>query len=713
MSNNSVNIKKVILLRTYTAFSLIAVLAVAIVVFLFRIQFKEGKKWRAMAEDLSTSVQTIEPSRGNIFSSDGSLLATSLPIYDLRLDGKAPAFRDADLFDNQVDSLALMINQLFKDRSREEYKRILRGVRKRGDRYYLLKRKVSYPEMKVVKDFPLFRLGKYKGGLTIEEKNKRQKPFDFLAERTIGYSVKGIAPVGIEGAFNKELSGKPGKRVMQRIAGNTWIPVNDEDIQVEARNGLDIMTTLDVNLQDVAEHALLRTLIQNKAEWGTAILMEVQTGEIKALANLTRVSEGQYTEKFNYAVGESLEPGSTFKLVSMIALLDDGKATLDDKYDTENGEKRYFANAVMYDSERGGHGIISLREVFELSSNVATSKAVYEAYKQNPIDFYHHLEKLKLTKPIGIQLSGEGKPHIKKPGDKDWYGTTLPWSSIGYEVKVTPLQIATLYNAVANKGKMVKPLLVKEILRTGIPVKTFQTETMTEQICKPTTLKDLLEVMKGVVEHGTASNLKNPNYSVAGKTGTALVADGRLGYKNKVYRSSFCGFFPADNPRFTCMVMVNAPSNGVYYGSAVAGPVFKEIADKVYANSTSLHPELRYVVQPGTVKIPGIAPGYEQDLQTILNHIRISAHSSADSVEESGSEWANSTVKGNFVVLKAKSVDKNKMPDLRGMGLRDALYLLENRGVHVQFKGAGKVVSQSLPAGQYLTKGMTITLQLG
>jgi cell division protein FtsI (penicillin-binding protein 3) len=713
VANNQVNIKKVILIRTYTAYALMCALAAVIIVYLFRIQFKEGKKWRALADDLSTSVQTIEPSRGNIFSSDGSLLATSLPIYDLRLDGKSPGFREDDLFENQVDSLAFCLNKIFSDRSKEDYKRILKGVRKRGDRYYLLKRKVSYPEMKQVKNFPIFRLGKYKGGLTIEEKNRREKPFDFLAERTIGYSVKGIAPVGIEGAFNKELSGKPGKRVMQRIAGGTWIPVNDEDIQIEARNGLDIQTTIDVNLQDVAEYALMRTLILNDAEWGTAILMEVSTGEIKALANLTRVSEGNYTEKFNYAVGESLEPGSTFKLISLMALLEDGKASLEDRYDTEKGEKKYFARATMFDSERGGHGIVSLKEAFELSSNVAISKAVYEAYKDNPTQFYNYLDRLKLTRPIGFQLSGEGKPHIKKPGDKDWYGTTLPWSSIGYEIKVTPLQVATIYNAIANKGKMVKPLLVKEILKTGKPVKQFQTVTMVEQVCKPSTLKDLYTALKGVVEHGTGNNLKNPNYTVAGKTGTALVADGRLGYKNKVYRSSFCGFFPADNPKYTCMVMVNAPSKGVYYGSAVAGPVFKEIADKVYANSTSLHPELRFTVQPGTLKIPHLTVGNREDLSVILNRIQISTHGNTDSLEEFGSEWATGSTAGNFVMLKSYTHQKLQMPDVKGMGLRDALYLLENRGLKVKINGAGKVKSQSINAGQIVSKGMVVTLQLG
>lgn len=707
------NIRKVILIRTYTAFAFMAVFAVAIVAYLIKIQFVEKKHWLNMAENLSTSIQTVEPSRGNIFACDGSLLATSLPIYDLRLDGKAPAFQDDELFENQVDSLAYMLSSEFGDRSKAEYKRILNGVKRRGDRYYLLKRKVSYTQMKRVKTFPIFRVGKYKGGLTIEEKNRREKPFDYLAERTIGYSVKGIAPVGIEGAFDKELTGKLGKRVMQRIAGGTWIPVNDEEQQIEARDGLDVITTLDVNLQDVAEQALMNTLVKNNAEWGTAILMEVQTGEIKAIANLTRVTEGQYTETYNYAVGAAIEPGSTFKVVSMLSLLEDGKAKMTDTYDTENGQKRYSSTAVMYDSEAGGHGIVNLQQCFEISSNVATSKAVYEAYKHNPEQFYNHLKALKLTEPIGLQLTGEGKPYIKSPKDKKWSGTTLPWSSIGYEVLVTPLQILTLYNGLANGGKMVKPIFVKQIAKTGKPIKEFKTTVMVEKLCKPSTLANLMTMMKGVVEHGTATNLKNPNYTVAGKTGTALVADGRKGYANQIYRSSFVGFFPADNPKYTCMVMVNAPSKGVYYGSAVAGPVFKELADKVYATSTNLHQELKYTDASNKPYLPPAHPGYADDLKNIFNKLSISSQFQSDSEEESGSEWVAPLVTDNHIRLVPHKVNKQVMPDLKGMGMKDALYMLENAGLKVQTEGYGKVKQQSVNPGQPVMKGMTINLKLG
>lgn len=705
------NNRKVILIRTYTAFAMTCVFAAAIVAYLFKINFKEREHWIALSENLSTTIQTIEPSRGSIFALDGSLLVTSLPIYDLRLDGMAPGFADKEIFENKADSLAMMLAQLFNDRSTADYKRILTKVRKRKDRYYLLKRKISYPEMKAVKQFPIFRLGKYKGGLTVEEKNRREKPFDYLAQRTLGFNVKGVQAVGLEGSFDKDLSGKEGKRIMQRIAGGTWIPVNDEE-QIEARNGNDIHTTIDVNLQDVATHALMRTLVNNDAEWGTAILMEVATGEIRAIANLTRVSEGQYIENYNYAVGESLEPGSTFKLTSMLALLEDKKVKMTDLFDTENGEKRYFANAVMYDSERGGHGVVTFQHAFEISSNVAISKAIYENYRNNPIQFYNHLEKLHLTNPLGLQITGEGKPRIKHPKDKDWYGTTLPWSSIGYEVKVTPMQVLTLYNAVANNGKMVKPYFVKRISNTGKVIKEFKPQVIEKSIASPETIKNLRIMLEGVVQRGTGSILKNPNYTVGGKTGTALIADGKRVYSEAVYRSSFCGYFPANDPQYTCLVMVNAPSKGIYYGGAVAGPVFKEIADKVYANSHNLHGDIKLVLNFNNPTPTIVKTAYKPHLETILKTLGKKVDSN-DSIEEQGSEWSQAIINNQQVRMYPKNVSRTIMPDVTGMGLKDAIYLLENNGIKVEVLGVGKIKEQSVAAGTIISGGTKVILKLG
>jgi cell division protein FtsI (penicillin-binding protein 3) len=708
VTSKPVNIKKVILMRTYFAFTVMCIFACFIAAYLFKIQFKEGEKWKKLAQGLSTAIKTTEPTRGNIFSNDGSLLATSLPYYNLHIDGKAPAFADDELFFSKVDSLGMLLAKEFGDKSAAEYKNILRSIKRRKDRYYLLKRKVSYTQLKRIKQFPLFNEGVYKGGLTIEEKSKREKPFSYLAERTIGFNVSNIAPVGVEGAFNTELSGKPGKRVVQRVSGGAWIPVNDEE-QIEAQNGLDIITSIDINLQDVAEHALMRTLVKNDAEWGTAILMEVKTGEIRAIANLTRISEGKYIEKYNYAIGESCEPGSTFKLFSIMALLDAGKAKLDDLYDTEGGKKKYF-DATMYDSEEGGHGIVTLRHAFELSSNVAISKAVYEAYKNDKITYYNQLVNMGLSKPLGLQLKGEGTPNIKHP--KQWSGITLPWSSIGYEVEITPMQIATLYNGIANNGVVVKPLFVKQVLKTGNVVEQYQTEVMNEQVCKPTTLKEVQEMLKGVVLNGTGKSLINPHYSVAGKTGTALVASGKSGYKNKVYRSSFAGYFPADRPQYTCVVMVNAPSKGIYYGAAVAGPVFKEIADKVYASSVNLHPELRHVMMDPTSDLPLTKKAYQKEIRSIASTIGLTMHSD-DGNNYNNTEWISSENTGTSLKISPVHFSDKWMPDVTGMGLKDAVYLLENMGVRVNAVGYGKVKYQSILPGQSIEKGITVTLKLG
>lgn len=711
MANKPVNIKKVILMRTYFAFAVLCVFAAFIIAYLFKIQFKEGDKWRAMAEELSTREETTEPMRGNVYAADGSLLATSIPYYDLRIDGKAPAFVNEELFNDKIDSLAVLLSKEFKDKSATEYKLILKKVRRTKNRYYLLKRKVSFTQMKHVRSFPLFNQGRYKGGLTAEEHNKREKPFDLLASRTIGFYVKGQPPVGIEGAFNQYLEGKPGKRMVQRVAGGAWIPVNEE-AQIDALNGMDVITTIDINLQDVAEEALMKTLVQNNAEWGTAILMEVATGEVKAIANLTRKAEGIYDEDLNYAVRESCEPGSTFKLFSIMALLDEGKAKLTDMFDTEGGKKKYFANATMYDSEEGGHGIVTLQHAFEVSSNVAISSAVVAGFKRDPIAYYNYYDKLGLTQKLNLQITGEGTPHIKHPKDKDWYGTTLPWSSIGYEVKVTPLQVITVYNGVANNGRMMKPLFVKRIEQTGRVIKSYEPEVLNSQLCKMETLAEVHKMLKGVVENGTGQSMLNPHYKVAGKTGTALVADGRYGYKKPIYRSSFIGYFPADNPKYTCFVMVNAPSKGVYYGAAVAGPVFKEIADKVFSSSVKLHPEIRYAYKEMTNDLPVVSMAHNKDAQIIASKVGLTLHTGDGKLYEN-TEWISLTNNGSFLTVSPSTFNQHLVPDVKGMGLKDALFLLENLGCNVQINGVGRVVQQSVLPGNQITKGMVISLKLG
>ncbi|OYU95388.1 MAG: cell division protein [Bacteroidetes bacterium B1(2017)] len=694
-------------------FSGMFVFAVMVLYTVFKIQVFEGKHWRSMADSLSTRVFEIEAVRGNIFDCKGNLLATSMPIYDVRIDAKAPAFMDEELFQNSIDSLANQLSSLFNDQPALAYKKSLVRAKKEGSRYLLFKRRITYHQMRALTKMPLFRMGKYKGGLLLTERTRREKPFGLLAERTIGFKQEiGGIKVGLEGFFDDNLSGKSGKHVMQRIAGGTWIPIDDE-LMIDAQQGRDIVTTLDINLQDVAENALLNTLIENDAEYGTAILMEVATGELKAVANLTRESEGVYAEKYNYAVGESVEPGSTFKLVSTMALLEDGFMKPTDHVDAEGGEKR-FCNVTMKDSHLGT-GVITLQEAFEHSSNVAFGKLMQKFYAKNPNKVYSHYKDLGLTEKLNLQLAGVGAPIVKSPSNKSWSCTSLPYMAIGYELQITPLQLLTVYNTIANNGVLVKPLLVKTIEQNGKVIKNYPTVVLNQQVCKPEVVKQLRGMMEGVVLRGTASLLKSDFYTYAGKTGTAVVANNKRGYKaggGKSYRASFCGYFPAENPKYSCFVMISQPRKENYYAAKVALPVFKEIADKVYASALNLHRELKFTNPYNTTDLPVIAMADKQDVKEILNQVKLSSHFHNDSIHQDETDWVSGEVQDNSVAMQPRIVVAGKMPDVRGMGAKDALYLLERKGVRVELKGMGKVKKQSIAPGSLLRKFQTIQLQL-
>lgn len=698
------NVKRDILWRVYLAFFAVALFGVMVLVYAFRIQFIEGDEWRKMAEELTTDYQTIEAVRGNIYAADGSLLATSVPIYELRMDFKAGGLTD-EVFNTDVDSLALLFSQAFKDKSYADYLREFKTARKRGSRYHLLKRKLNFQQVKAMKQWPILRRGQHRGGLIIIEKDRRQKPFQLLAERTIGYSVEGVAPVGLEGAYNKSLAGVSGKRLMQKVAGGVWIPVN-ADNEIEPENGKDIYTTIDINLQDVAENALYEMLVRHDALNGCAILMEVETGHIKAIANLSKRSEGVYAEDYNFAVGESAEPGSTIKLASLIALLEEG-VSLQDSVDVELGQTKFF-DRVMKDSEPGHYQMLSLQQAFEKSSNVGISKLVYKQFKEQPQKFVDYFSKLGMDKPLNLQITGEGKPRLKKPSDNDWYGTTLPWMSIGYETQFTPLKILTLYNAIANQGKMVKPIMVTEVRQTGKLVDRYKTEVIEDQICSKETLKKAQAALEGVVQNGTARNLKNENYGIAGKTGTAQMARGGK-YNKSFYKSSFAGYFPTDHPKYTCIVSINGASKGVYYGSAIAGPVFLEIANKVYANSLQMHKDITETATPPELATPRNFAGNLKEVKAVFNSLNI-PNKVGESDEEM--EWTQTARFETRMRLDERKMPKKAVPNVKGMSLQDALFILENRGFKVVATGRGKVYRQSMNPGTPIFRGSTIVIEL-
>lgn len=691
--------------RVYLAFLLTTAFGVWIVFQTVKIQVKEGPALRKQAEKQSISSDTITARRGNIYADDGSLMATSMPIYDVRMDMMAEGLTNA-VFNKGVDSLAYLLAKTFGTKSTNEYLVALKKARREKKRYFRLKNGVFYDELNAMKTWPLLRMGKYKGGFIVIEEETRRYPFGVLAKRTIGNSGNGGKPVGLEGAYNQVLAGVSGRRLMQKVAGGEKVPLNFDN-EIEPEDGKDIYTTIDITIQDVAEEALRDALMKNNAESGTAILMEVKTGQIKAIANFKRTAPGQYKDVYNYAIGESLEPGSTFKLLSLIALLESGKAELDDSITIDNGETKFFGQ-TMKDSEKGNFNRLTLQQSFEKSSNVGISKFVHRHFAKNPEDFVDYIYKTGINKPLGISLGGEEDPVIRKPGQKGWSRVSPMWMSIGYEVQVTPMQILALYNAVANNGTMVKPIFVKEIRQAGQLIQQFETEVITESICSKSTLKKIRLALEGVVLRGTATNLKNPNYSVAGKTGTAQMYDKKGGYE-EYYKSSFAGYFPADNPQYTCIVSINGASTGVYYGSLVAGPVFKEIADKVYATQHDLHPEVQDDTAKLYVRLPSPKVGPAKDLRAVLDGVGI-APQTEGVVDDT--QWGIAMAKQNSMVIAERKVVSGLVPNVVGMGLKDAVYLIEQAGMKVHYSGKGKVRTQSIGAGTNVVRGGTVYIEL-
>ena len=704
-------LKKEIVWRVGVIYIFMLAFAILIIGKILYLQLIEGGEWKEKAQTLTLQDITIESNRGDILATDGRLLASSVPYYEIRMDTRSTGMDDAT-FNSNIDSLSLKLSELFRDKSATEYKNKLVKARKNGERFHLIKRRVDYNQLKKIKTFPIFRLGQYKGGFIAIQTNLRIQPHVSLASRTIGYTTQGEGGnvVGIEGAFDKELKGIDGVRLMQRLNGNVWMPVHDGN-EVEPKDGMDIVTTIDVDIQDVAENALLKQLIRHEALHGTAVLIEVSTGEVKAIVNLERNSKGQYIESYNYAIGESRAPGSTFKLASIIALLEDGYVDLGDTVNTGNGEILYYDKKIT-DTKKGGHGILTVQEIFEVSSNVGISKMVTDYYTGKEEKFINRLYSMNLNNRLGIAIKGEGEPEIKYPGDKLWSGVSLPQMSIGYEVRLTPLQTLTLYNAIANDGKMVKPKFVKGLMYHGDLVKTFDTEVLKQSVCSRSTLRKVKIMLEGVVERGTAKNIRNENYKIAGKTGTAQIANKESGYSDKSkisYQASFVGYFPADNPKYSCIVVVNAPSRNVYYGNLVAGPVFREIADKVYATNFEMHEGLKLATDKtiNKVEIPYTKNSYKDELKYALTDLGINVND-----EDVVSDWVLTTRLDSCVKLANRTITENLMPNVKGMGVKDAVYILENMGLSVELQGRGTILKQSIAPGSGIFKGDLVVLEM-
>ncbi len=665
--------KKNILNKLYPFAVVLFLFALAVIYKLVDIQLINGDLYKEEAQARVIKNFPIPANRGNVYSADGSLLATSVSRFDVHMDLVTVS---SENFEKHVKDLAKAMSKMFS-KSANQYEKRLRKAKINKSRYLLIAKDLSYTDYIKVKNFPLFKLGAFKGGFIKEQKTVRERPIGRIAERTIGWDEKRIGAdgkefpvrVGLEGNFRKYLRGKNGKRLKQKIAKGQWKPIFDAQ-EIDPVDGKDIVTTINVNIQDIAHHALLLQLEKFKADHGTVIVMETKTGEIKAISNLGRTKSGKYYERLNYAIGESHEPGSTFKLMSMVVALEDKVIDSSTVIDTENGKWK-VGRRIVRDSHHGGYGKITASQVLEKSSNVGIAKIIQNNYKNNPQKFIDGLSKLEVGFKLNLPIIGEGKPYIPTPKNKDrWSKITLPWMSFGYGVSITPLQTLTFYNAIANNGKMVKPMFVKAIKQQDEVLKVFETEVINNKICSQSTINKVNKMLQNVVKRGTATNIYNKDYFLAGKTGTCLVDYGKNGDKPQ-YIASFAGFFPADNPKYSCIVVIHKPDTSLgYYGNTVAAPVFARIAQKLYTDTP-------------------IVDEFNQ-LKSDYGFLNRSE------------QRYNINSEREF----------NTMPNLTGMVGMDAVSLLENLGLNVSFDGSGKVVGQSVKSGEKLTKGKKIKLQL-
>lgn len=701
--------KKDILWRVYLSYLGMILFGIVILGKIFYIQHVQGAYWKSMADSLHDRYVSIDAARGTIYSQDGRMLSTSLPQFDIHLDMLADGLseKNGEVFKKNLDSLSLCLSKLFRDRSPQGYAQLLKHAYQSKDRYFLLKKDLSYEQYRKLEQFPMFRLGRNTSGMIAEQHDIRINPFGLLANRTIGLWRENAPNVGLEATYNSYLKGVNGKRLMRRIAGGTYIPL--EGYEIEPENGKDIYTNINVNIQDIAENALYKMLDSNQATHGTCIVMEVKTGKIRAIANLGRQPDGSYAEDYNYGVGIAAEPGSVFKLATMISLLDDKKININDIIDIGHGTYNY-GNRTMRDAESHKSGIVTVKEAFEMSSNVGISKIAYQGYSSNPYQYLAHLHKLHLDTLTGIDLFGEAHPLIKNPKSRTWSATTLPWMSVGYEVQVSPIQILTLYNAIANNGVMMRPYLVNRIEQFGKVIKRIPPQVVINKVCSESTLKQLHTILDGVVSSpiGTAHEaLYNSEFSIAGKTGTALVANGSHGYADKIYQATFVGYFPADHPMYSCIVVIkNKPHALHYYGAAVAAPVFREVAHKLYA--LEVRKELQPLPSPVLDSGMKVMLGNAQDIHHVLQYLEFPLKPVPSQVR-----WVKPVLVDGSIAEMPISESVSTVPDVLGMGLKDALYLLEKAGLQVQVSGKGSVSAQSMHPGSVFHKGDHIAIQLG
>ncbi|MCX6318519.1 MAG: penicillin-binding protein [Bacteroidetes bacterium] len=714
----TLDVKRDILWRVYLGFVGIVLISILVLGRAFYIQRFQGKHWRSMGDSLHQRFQPVLAERGAIYSEDGQMLSISIPTFDVYMDFNADGLREkkGKRFIENVDSFSISLAGFFKDKSPAQYKRDLQVAFKNNERYYLLKKKLSFEQYKVFREFPLVRQGRNKSGVIVEVNSVRQTPFGLLANRTIGLAreFKDVGNtarkqnVGLERSYDTVLSGKDGIKLMRSIAGGAQIPV--EGSQTDPENGKDIYTTIDVNIQDITETALLRMMQQCEGPYGTAIVMETSTGKIRAMANLGRNSKtGNYYEDDNYAL-RTTEPGSTIKLATLLSVLEKGTSNLNDMVEIGSAGRAQVGKKMVPDAERAPRPYLSVKECFAHSSNIGMSKLAYKAFAKNPEELKTYLHRFHLDVRSPIDLANVPKPQMAPLNQKGSAEGNMLWMSFGYGVQVSPLHIITLYNAIANNGRMMKPYLVSSIQSNGVIHKQFEPVVMEERLCKPEVIQAARTSMEATVLDGTATRaFKGVPFALAGKTGTAHVWDGPIKYSDGVYQATFVGYFPADKPMYTCIVVIRTkPRAASHFGGTLAAPVFREIATKLYAMYVEKKNPTPYIAVKDSSNF--FYAGFAPDIKNVMGTLKMPYR---DSVAQNS--WASlfaTSADAGKPVMKTVQVKSQVMPNVRGMGLKDALYLLENMGLKVAVKGKGKVTLQSVPPGATLGKGVTVILEL-
>ena len=705
-------IRKKIMLRYYFIILIMVLVGIAIVFKAGVIMFAERQYWNDVADRFIKENVTVRPNRGNIISSDGQLMASSLPEYKIYMDFKAGGIHKDTLLIKHLDSICDGLHQIFPDKSKAEFKNHILKGRKKGSRNYLLyPKRISYIQYKEAKSLPVFNMSKYRGGFHEQAFNQRKKPFGSLAMRTLGDMYSDItlgAKNGLELQYDSILKGKEGITHRQKVM-NKYLNIVD----IPPVDGCDIITTIDVGMQDIAEKALVDKLKEINGTVGVAILMEVATGDVKAIVNMTKCNDGIYREIRNNAVSDMMEPGSTFKTASIMVALEDGYITPDQNVDTGNGVYMMHGRPMKdHNWHRGGYGVINTTQVLMYSSNIGVSRLVDENYHKNPEKFVEGLYKLGIATPLNLDIPGAAKkPNIRMPNKNNWSKTALAWMSIGYETQVPPMNTLAFYNAIANNGKMVKPRFVKSIMKDGEVIEDIPVEVINPAIASPKTIEQIQIILEKVVSEGLGKKAGSKQFHVSGKTGTAQVAQGGV-YKsgNMRYLVSFCGYFPSEAPKYSCIVAIQKPGLPAS-GGLMAGSVFSEIAERVFAKH--LAKDLKEAKDSTSILTPDVKHGDLIATNYVLDDINVQTINSTIKREKGKPVWGKITHTPNTnITLTPNEISTKRVPNVIGMGAKDAVYLLESLGLKVQIIGMGKVKSQSILAGNTLQKGKTIQLRL-